>query len=287
MSDVRKLNNWVKAVLINTHVPCDDAGVLDLCCGCGGDLTKFEHRKVSKLVGVDTSAASVQQARIRAAGLSTSSMRTVFMQADLGNTDNVMGAALKTYLAGHFQAVSCQFALHYFFKDMGHLTSLLSIVASSLKPGGAMFGVTANGESVSELGEEAWAMGRKGEGLVLGNDLYRVTFSPAEWKAVSTRREKLKAGKGLGLGLGYRFTLGDRVSDCPEFLTSRDTLEEVAASMNLKLEVWEGLQDFVQKAARHPAHEKLSRVMRAKPNSCSPQAWDVVGLYAVYVLRKI
>lgn len=53
-------NNWIKAVLINEHV-APHAKVLDLCCGKGGDLTKWKKRCVSLVVGADISNVSIDQ----------------------------------------------------------------------------------------------------------------------------------------------------------------------------------------------------------------------------------
>eukprot|EP01027_Heterolobosea_sp_BB2_P000503 GEZU01000722.1.p1 GENE.GEZU01000722.1~~GEZU01000722.1.p1 ORF type:complete len:171 (+),score=23.62 GEZU01000722.1:67-579(+) len=47
---LRKFNNWLKTVLINLHVQSGD-NVLDLCCGKGGDLTKYSFRRINHLVG--------------------------------------------------------------------------------------------------------------------------------------------------------------------------------------------------------------------------------------------
>jgi mRNA (guanine-N7-)-methyltransferase len=46
---IKKLNNWIKAALINSTAP-RGAVVLDLCCGKGGDLAKWQGVGVRHLV---------------------------------------------------------------------------------------------------------------------------------------------------------------------------------------------------------------------------------------------
>ena len=62
--NLKCFNNWIKAVLINEFIP-RNATVLDLCCGKGGDLIKWNKAKVSKLLGLDISSISIEQCRDR------------------------------------------------------------------------------------------------------------------------------------------------------------------------------------------------------------------------------
>jgi mRNA (guanine-N7-)-methyltransferase len=48
---MKNLNNWVKSCLIARYVRPRDA-VLDLCCGKGGDLKKWQQGRIDRLVGV-------------------------------------------------------------------------------------------------------------------------------------------------------------------------------------------------------------------------------------------
>ena len=61
---LKQFNNWVKSVLINDYAK-SGYSVLDLCCGKGGDLKKFQHAKIAHLVGVDFSARSIQDMKER------------------------------------------------------------------------------------------------------------------------------------------------------------------------------------------------------------------------------
>ena len=59
--NLKNLNNWVKSVLIGKHIRSNGA-VLDLACGKGGDMLKFQAGKCTLYVGIDIAIASVRDA---------------------------------------------------------------------------------------------------------------------------------------------------------------------------------------------------------------------------------
>ncbi|KAH9322656.1 hypothetical protein KI387_017295, partial [Taxus chinensis] len=54
---LKKLNNWIKSVLIQLYTRRGDV-VLDLACGKGGDLIKWDKAKVGYYVGIDIAEGS-------------------------------------------------------------------------------------------------------------------------------------------------------------------------------------------------------------------------------------
>lgn len=64
---MRAQNNLVKREFLNQWVP-RGATVLDVGCGQGGDIHKWRHIGVSKLVGVDPNPWAIQEARRRSQG---------------------------------------------------------------------------------------------------------------------------------------------------------------------------------------------------------------------------
>src|SRR5277367_3224675 len=89
---LRKFNNWVKSVLIAKFIPerteeeiDEDRGlfVLDIGCGKGGDLGKWQkQRDVQAYVGVDIAEMSVMHAEQRAAELRGRRFSTRFFAMD-------------------------------------------------------------------------------------------------------------------------------------------------------------------------------------------------------------
>ncbi len=61
---LRAFNNWIKSILISKFTS-QGSKVLDLCCGKGGDLLKWQKANVCDLVGVDIASLSIEQAKNR------------------------------------------------------------------------------------------------------------------------------------------------------------------------------------------------------------------------------
>ncbi|KAJ4887090.1 mRNA cap guanine-N7 methyltransferase 1 [Raphanus sativus] len=55
---LKKLNNWIKSVLIQLYARPDDA-VLDLACGKGGDLITLDKARIGYYVGIDIAEGSI------------------------------------------------------------------------------------------------------------------------------------------------------------------------------------------------------------------------------------
>lgn len=64
------MNNFIKSLQIQNAVDRrKDLSVLDLCCGTGGDLQKWERSKIAHYVGSDLSSKSVIEAQARHDGM--------------------------------------------------------------------------------------------------------------------------------------------------------------------------------------------------------------------------
>ena len=69
---MRNLNNWIKSMLIQDYVSklansgsLDCLTVLDLGCGKGGDLLKWDKSRAKHVVGLDIADTSIEQCKQR------------------------------------------------------------------------------------------------------------------------------------------------------------------------------------------------------------------------------
>lgn len=113
---LRKFNNWVKSVLINQT--CYNKGrflsVLDICCGKGGDLQKWQRNRISHYVAVDLSENSVRNASERFKKMKFKGklpFHAIFMVNNVGDAKNSFLNYLEKRIL--FDVVSCQMSMHY------------------------------------------------------------------------------------------------------------------------------------------------------------------------------
>ena len=166
---LRSYNNWVKSVLIQKCMPSQrGARVLDIGCGKGGDLMKWQSQNIELYVGLDPADVSIQQARDRYRQMQRKSrnlfhgefiVRDCFGRSlagvpiidqvgfDRRNADPRWGG-------GGFDIVSMMFCMHYAFESEEKARIMLSNVAGALKKGGRFLGVIPNSDILSAKVEE-------------------------------------------------------------------------------------------------------------------------------------
>lgn len=181
---LRSLNNWVKSTLIQKFskpekIPPHGMTVLDIACGKGGDLGKWEKAPVvpSLYVGVDIADISIEQARQRnAENIRRNNgrhRRPIQMHAEFYVHDS-FGRSLDEVprvqevgfnpnagpgplviqggmREGGFDVVSMMFALHYSFESELQARGMLRNVAGALKKGGKFIGVMPNSDVITAM----------------------------------------------------------------------------------------------------------------------------------------
>ena len=116
---------------------------MDLCCGRGGDILKWQKCGVTHVTGVDMCEASVREAERRycSAKASDRPPSASFFVAD----------AFTGFLSPErFQSVSCMFAAHYAASSERKLQDFLGRVAAQLVDAGFFFGICADGDRIVE-----------------------------------------------------------------------------------------------------------------------------------------
>ena len=203
---IRSFNNWVKSTLIQKFSPGDapssgaeeggwaDAGnsivdaqkapllVLDMGCGKGGDLGKWDKApdRVGLYVGLDPAAESIQQANSRYAEMNgrrrtfeahilvqdcfgdwignVPIIQQVGIDPDVGPGASMMSSRWGG--GGGFDIVTMMFSMHYSFQNEAAARMMLRNAAGALKKGGRFIGVGPSSDALSEK-VAAWHRQRK------------------------------------------------------------------------------------------------------------------------------
>lgn len=228
---LRNFNNWVKSVLIQDHIDKvrdKDYGrplrVLDICCGKGGDLSKWQKARMDHVVFADIAEVSVQQCQVRYQDLRrrTGHIYTAeFIAADC--TRDTLRDKYKDPSI-NFDFVSCQFGLHYSFESLSQARRMLTNISECLKPGGYFFGTIPNAYEIVSRAKKS-PNGR------FGNRVFEIKllFDPAEGYPP--------------FGGKYDFHL-EGVVDCPEFLVDFKIFVKLAKEYGLELVYKAGFDQF-------------------------------------------
>ncbi len=181
---LRSFNNWIKSTIIHKFSPSEPGReplplrVLDIGCGKGGDLGKWQQapQPVELYVGVDPAEVSIDQARERFLQLRSGGSRggrggrggyqggrpqrtfdAEFFAEDaftysLGDIPIIrevgFGPGSRWGPGGGFDVVSMMFCMHYAFESEAKAKGMLANVAGSLKKGGRFLGVAPNSDAI-------------------------------------------------------------------------------------------------------------------------------------------
>ena len=185
---LRSFNNWIKSTIIHKFSPSEPGReplplkVLDIGCGKGGDLGKWQQapQPVELYVGVDPAEVSITQAQERFLQLRSGGGRggrggrgsrggfqggrpqrifdAEFFAMDaftysLGQHIPIIrevgfGPGERWGPGGGFDVVSMMFCMHYAFESETKARGMLENVAGSLKKGGRFLGVAPNSDAI-------------------------------------------------------------------------------------------------------------------------------------------
>ncbi|CAI5460914.1 unnamed protein product [Closterium sp. Yama58-4] len=285
---LKKLNNWIKSVLIRLHThPARGARVLDLACGKGGDLTKWARVNVGFYLGVDVAEGSVHNAMARYNGDSHRSFAGGGGARDEGDGDrrqmrfpaklacaDCFGVPLDRELLpwAPFDICSTQFALHYSFETEQRARCGLRNIAALLRPGGKFIGTIPDANVlVHKL--------RASPNLRFGNSVYSIEF------AAEFADKKFPCSRPYGIR--YEFRLEDAV-DCPEWLVPFAFLQRLAAEYGLQVLYHANFHQFIKTHVAVEPHASLLRriVGERWREEMTADEWDAAYLYCVFVFRK-
>ena len=301
---MRDFHNWIKLVLISnisklvSNVSKGPIALLDIAVGRGGDLAKWNKSNIRFVFGFDKSEKSISNTDEEDPGalqrLSTfKGLRINNVHFEVGNAlkpskDLINSIDLflsKNKLKG-FNIVSCQFALHYFFKTEIDLKIVLTLVSRNLNSGGYFIGTTTNGEIIKKIFKET-------KEKVYKTELFRIM------------RNFPKTIKNI-YGNEYTFTIFDTkdrtnyfntIGLSTEYLVDFKELERVAATVGLvpvKLNLFEEYTLSKQKTFTEIKKITIPFDDILKLGKWTPKSKDLTeeekelnSLYTTFVFTKI
>ncbi|ERN05155.1 mRNA cap guanine-N7 methyltransferase 1 isoform X1 [Amborella trichopoda] len=273
---LKKLNNWIKSVLIQLYARRGDA-VLDMGCGKGGDLIKWDKAQIGYYVGIDMAEGSIEDCRTRYNGEADARRKKFTFPARLLCGD-CFEVPLDRVLEDDapFDICSCQFALHYSWQTEARARRALENVASLLRPGGIFIGTMPDANVlIQKL--------RNVEGLTFGNSVYSISFNEAH------SQKKFDSSKPFGIQ--YTFHLEDAV-DCPECIVPFRIFKSLADEYGLELLLVKNSHEFVDEYLKKLEFVDLMRRLGAlgdgknNHSTISEDEWEVAYLYLVFVFKK-
>lgn len=223
---LRSFNNWVKSTIIHKFSPdaSPESGkklrVLDLGCGKGGDLGKWQQapQPVELIVGIDPAEVSVDQARERYMQMRGRGGRgfrgpsrifdaEFYAQDAFGQTIGTIPIirdvgydAPNSRRGGGFDVVSMMFCMHYAFESEAKTRGMLQNVSGSLKKGGRFIGAIPSSDVIRAKvqafykAEEALQSQKEDAGLFPGvASIADTKPSPTREKTPGPIREKIPA----------------------------------------------------------------------------------------------
>lgn len=303
---MRNFNNWIKSQLINEYMSQikqnkrmgDALRVLDMCCGKGGDLLKWEKAAISHLICTDIAEVSVEQCQRRYQDILQRSEKSKFANkftAEFFACDSTLVRLRERYKDPSLQLnlVSCQFAFHYCFESMAQADCMMRNAAECLKPGGFFIATMPDAYEIIRRLRAAGPDARR-----FGNDVYSIEFD--------CETDPLPL-----FGAKYQFHL-EGVVDCPEFLVHFPTLVKLGRKYGLQLLKRSTFADYYKENLHHGRHllQRMSGLESVQPQRCendeefahvsnfqgaqrsrsvgtlSKSEWEAATLYLVCAFKK-
>lgn len=153
---MRKFHNKVKEYLYNKYCK-NTLAVLELCSGKGGDLYKWYHNNVKTVHGYDICDKSVEESKRRLVQLESRVGKLDYRFFKLDLTDPEAGHLIKANANGNFSskqgydAICCQFGIHYFFQSQNSFQNVMDIITENIKDEGYLVFTFMDNTQISKL----------------------------------------------------------------------------------------------------------------------------------------
>jgi mRNA (guanine-N7-)-methyltransferase len=230
--NIRTFHNWVKRELIKESVEYlhdiyakQNIKLLDLAVGRGGDMRKWYDSGIFYVVGFDIDKESIDEANeryqslckeLRKLGKKIPSYK--FYVKDLSDRQNLQ--SIKEIIGNDkFDMVSCQFAIHYFFKSKDTLDTFIEILDMSINLNGMFIATTMDGDKIKQI--------FKSNKTVIENDIFKI-------ENLTTDLDKSFNNKFV-VNLGKKTDKGHYFVDKPseEYLIDLEELKNLCKDKNI------------------------------------------------------
>ncbi|RMZ68834.1 mrna cap methyltransferase [Pyrenophora seminiperda CCB06] len=287
---LRSFNNWVKSSIIQKFIGDErNLKILDVGCGKGGDLGKWEKsRKVELYVGCDPADVSIKQARDRFMQMQKKNRRLFhgeFYAKDcfgewLGDIPIIKevgidpgagggNAMSQRWGGGGWDMVTMMFCMHYAFESESKARGMLRNVAGALKKGGRFIEDQEDGEV-------------EDEGFQFGNSIYSVKF-PGKTPPDGTFRPPY--------GWKYSYWLTEAV-EAPEYVVPWEAFRALAEDFNLELQYRKPFREVWEEQKDDPVLGPLSEVMKVRDRATgrlltSDEELEAADFYHAFCFYKV
>lgn len=226
---IRSFHNNIKRNLIY-QIANNGNSLFDIGVGRGGDIFKWSNSGVKNVIGIDIEDCYIDEAMRR------------FKDSKLKrNYKFYNDSSMLWEKYGKFDNVSCQFALHYFCKDLETLNTFFYQISKIINPGGYFVGTVPDGDKISELLNISAVFQNK------------AGYIKKEYNEINRIGDRIKYSM---IGTLY---FGDKTLSS-EYLVFKETIEKTANKFNFKLIFWKSFEEFddINKTNMIPDFKDLS-----------------------------
>lgn len=257
-------HNWIKNKQLINKVS-GKKSIMDIACGKAGDLPKWVEGGYKKVLGVDVVKDNIENsvdgayARTNDYYKRPADFEYVYLTMDgskritdeyISSIENMDDQRVSKVVFGlvdkmglkednlrkyhgfgnqKFDVVSCQFALHYFFKDEESLDSFVYNVDKFIADNGYFIGTCLNGHKIKELLKDV-KKGGEASGVLNGRTLWNIRKN-------FTRNATMSLGEEIEI---YMESIGVRLT---EYVVNIDMLVKKLKKVNIHLVELKGFED--------------------------------------------
>ncbi|KAK6132972.1 hypothetical protein DH2020_033263 [Rehmannia glutinosa] len=277
---LKKLNNWIKSVLIQLYAKRGDA-VLDLACGKGGDLIKWDKARIGYYVGIDIADGSLCVV-LAPSPKKCMQEPLVILRIDLYRFNCLkyhIEALHELHLSFQISDIELPMAIEdcrtRYNGDADHHQRRKKVRLDKVLAEDAPFDVC----SCQFAMHYSWSTeARARRALANVSALLGQEASSLEQCQMPTSSSK---------------SLEKDAVDCPEWIVPFHVFKTLAEEYGLELVFVKNSHVFVDEYMKKPEFVELMRRLGAlgdgkeDQSTLSPDEWEVAYLYLAFVLRKV